>query len=51
MIETGQNIKNNKSAMAFVPRGDSMWPFLKDKQQTVIIEKNILLFNEEEKRR
>lgn len=40
MIETGQNIKNNKSAMAFVPRGDSMWPFLKDKQQTVIIEKN-----------
>ena len=29
------------SHMAFVPKGDSMWPFLKNKKQTVIIKKDI----------
>ena len=27
------------SHIAFVPKGDSMWPFLKNKKQTVIIDK------------
>lgn len=26
--------------IAFVPKGDSMWPFLKNKKQTVIIDKS-----------
>ncbi len=33
--------KTDTSHIAFVPKGDSMWPFLKNKKQTVIIDKVI----------
>ena len=32
--------KTDTSHIAFVPKGDSMWPFLKNKKQTVIIDKD-----------
>lgn len=32
--------KTDTSHIAFVPKGDSMWPFLKNKKQTVIINKD-----------
>lgn len=31
--------KTDSTHIAFVPKGDSMWPFLKNKKQTVIIDK------------
>lgn len=33
--------KTDTTHIAFVPQGDSMWPFLKNKKQTVIVDKSI----------
>ena len=38
--------KLDTTHIAFVPKGDSMWPFLKNKKQTVIIDKAYSDINE-----
>lgn len=40
------SVLNEKGVLSFVPAGNSMWPFIKNRKQTVIVKKSDGLFNQ-----